>query len=266
MPSRSPRTPRWCFLSASPGPAVSRSAVVKLGLCLALGTAGLVASGCRRSAPDVAPAAPGLGTLAVLKDGRYLFTYLEPNGTFSTTDKPEIIPEVSRKIVRVVDPAQTKGVGEGDNVFTVDVGQLLTAQKVEARPMAREAFETSAMAQLPPGESSPRAQHAPHGPGSAGAGPDGGAQFPSAPGKPVVTVYGTSWCGACRAARQYLSEHKIPFADKDVESDPAAARELAEKAGKMGIPTDRVPILDVRGRLLLGFDRARVEALLGNPT
>lgn len=219
-------------------------------------------AGCRRAAPDVAPAAPGLGTLAVLKDGRYLFTYLEPNGTFATTDKPEIIPEVSRKVVRVVDPAQTKG-GEGDAVYTADVGQLLSAQKVEARPMSREAFETSALAQLPPGESSPRAQHAPP---PAGHGPDGGTSFPSAPGKPVVTVYGTSWCGACRAARQYLSEHKIPFADKDVESDPAAARELAEKASKMGIPTDRVPILDVRGRLLLGFDRARVEALLGNPT
>ena len=239
--------------------------VWRLGLCLAVGAAGLTTGACRRSTPDVAPATPAPGAVTVLKDGRYLFTYLEPNGTFSTTDKPEIIPEVSRKMVRVVDPAQTKK-GEGDTVYTADVSQLLTGQKVEARPMSREAFETSAMAQLPPGESSPRASRAPHGPALAGAGPDGGTAFPSAPGKPVVTVYGTSWCGACRAARQYLSEHKIPFADKDVESDPAAARELAEKAGKMGIPTDRVPILDVRGRLLLGFDRARVEALLGNPT
>jgi len=82
----------------------------------------------------------------------------------------------------------------------------------------------------------------------------------------VVTVYGTSWCGACRAARQYLTEHKIPFADKDVERDPAAARELADKASKMGVPTDRVPVIDVRGRLLLGFDRARIEALLGEST
>jgi len=84
--------------------------------------------------------------------------------------------------------------------------------------------------------------------------------------KPVVTIYGTSWCGACRAAREYMASHKIPFADKDIERDPEAARELAEKAAKMGIPTDRVPVLEVRGRLLLGFDPARVEALLGQPT
>src|SRR3954466_4021169 len=80
----------------------------------------LVAAGCRRAAPDVPPAAPALGTLQVLKDGRYLFTYLEPSGSFATTDKPEIIPEEARKMVRVVDPAQTKTV-EGVDVFTVDV-------------------------------------------------------------------------------------------------------------------------------------------------
>jgi hypothetical protein len=63
-----------------------------------------------------------------------------------------------------------------------------------------------------------------------------------------------------------MASHKIPFADKDIEHDPGAARELADKAAKMGVPTDRIPIIDVRGRLLLGFDRERIEALLGQPT
>ncbi len=79
----------------------------------------------------------------------------------------------------------------------------------------------------------------------------------------MVTVYGTSWCGACRSARQYLTQRRIPFADKDIEKDPEAARELSEKAARLGVPTDRVPILDVRGRLLIGFDQARLETLLG---
>ena len=92
------------------------------------------------------------------------------------------------------------------------------------------------------------------------------APAPAAGGAPVVTIYGTSWCGACKAARQYLTERKIPFADKDVERDADAARELAAKAAKMGVPTDRVPVIDVRGRLLLGFDKARIESLLGERT
>jgi glutaredoxin len=81
-----------------------------------------------------------------------------------------------------------------------------------------------------------------------------------------VIVYGTSWCGACKAARQFLTARKIPFLDKDVERDGAAARELAEKGARLGVPTDRVPVLDVRGRLLLGFDQARLEAMLGEPS
>ena len=235
-------------------------AVRSLPLALVLSFAAAGSAG-HPAPPAAPPPGPTRGSLQILKNGRYLFTYVESNGSFSTTDKPEIIPEPSRKMVRVVDPAQTQNADSAD-VYTVDVNTLLKDQKADARPLPREAFETSALAQLPPGDSSLRAGHGPPGPSGAGGAP----AFPSAPGKPVVTVYGTSWCGACRAARQYLSERKIPFADKDIEADPAAANELAEKAAKMGIPTDRVPVLDVRGRLLLGFDRARVEALLGNPT
>jgi glutaredoxin 3 len=244
-----------------------RAAVpVFLGVVGACGAMFSGTLGCRKSPPPVPAAEPSLGELQVLKDGRFLFTYVEPNGSFATTDKPEIIPEPTRNLVRVIDPAQTK-TKETAAVYAVNVNDLLKSGKASARPLPREAFETAALAQLPAGASSALAggpRGAPVGPPHSPAA-DGGA-IASPPGTPVVTIYGTSWCGACRAARQYFSERKIPFSDKDIEQDPAAARELAQKAAKMGIPTDRVPVLDVRGRLLLGFDRERVEALLGDPT
>jgi glutaredoxin len=241
-----------------------------MALALALAMATAVGTGCKRAAPDVAPAPQVPAELEVLKDGRYLFTYVEPSGTFATTDKPEIIPAGSQQVVRVVDPTKTK-TREGVTVYVVDVRQLQSAGKAAARPLSREAFETAALAQLPPGASSPLGGGGPAAPGAgvAQAHPPAVADagvVTSPPGAPVVTIYGTSWCGACRTARQYFADRKIPFADRDVERDPAAARELAGKAAKSGIPTDRVPILEVRGRLLLGFDRARVEALLGDPT
>ncbi|HET6147449.1 MAG TPA: glutaredoxin family protein [Polyangia bacterium] len=240
---------------------------IPLGLLLV--AFGVLGAGCRRSAPDApVPARTAPQTLEVLKDGRWLFTYVESNGQFATTDKPDAVPEAARALVRVFDPANPPPKNsDSPEVFVADLNQLMKSGKAPAKPMSREAFETAALAQLPPGENSALAARPPGGGAPGPAMPpvarsgDGGAGGP-----PVVTIYGTSWCGACRAARQYLTERKIPFADKDVENDPAAARELADKASKLGVPTDRVPVIDVRGRLLLGFDRARIEALLGEST
>ncbi len=227
-----------------------------------------VVVGCRRSAPESPPqpkAQPGV--VEVLKGGRWLFTYVEPAGTFATTDKPETVPEGARAIVRVFDPADMAKTDSPGQVYVTDLNQLLKSGKAPARAMSRDAFETAALGQLPPGESSALASH---GRGAEGETPPAGATpppaWPADAGAPVVTIYGTSWCGACRAARQYLTERRVPFADKDIERDPAAARELSEKAAKSGIPTDSVPIIEVRGRLLRGFDRARIDALLGEPT
>ena len=227
----------------------------------------LLLAACKKTAPE-APPQPGAApaTIEVLKEGRWLFTYAEPKGTFATTDKPDSVPETARALVRVFDPSAPEKTPGGGRVYVTNLNEVLSKGRAPARPMSREAFETAALAAHPTGESSPLAAQtmrpAPIPAGDGGAAP----AAPTAGGPPVVTIYGTSWCGACKAARQYFASRKIPFADKDVERDADAARELAAKAAKMGIPTDRVPILDVRGRLLLGFDRARVEMLLGEPT
>jgi glutaredoxin len=248
-------------------PARADTAALIPGVALSIAVSVVGAGGCRRAAPEAAPpprAAPG--QLEVLKEGRFLFTYVEKSGAFATTDKPDIIPAEAQQVVRVIDPGQTKNT-EIAMVYVVDVRSLLKDGKAAARPLSREAFETAALAQLPPGASSPlAARRAAEAHQQPPPGPVDAAAVVSPPGTPVVTIYGTSWCGACRAARQYFAERKIPFADRDVERDPAAARELAEKASKLGIPTDRVPIIDVRGRLLQGFDRARIETLLGEAT
>jgi arsenate reductase-like glutaredoxin family protein len=242
-----------------------RRRLVRAGFLCALALSGA----CHRAAPDSAPAAPGApAAIEVLKGGRWLFTYAEPAGTFSTTDKPETIPESARGLVRVIEPTEQMK-GAGDRVYVTNVADLLGKGKSSAKAMSREAFETAALAALPGGQSSPFAAQplAPApipAPASPPTTPAGGTTAPGT--TPVVTIYGTSWCGACRSAREYMTAHKIPFADKDIEKDPAAARELADKAAKMGIPTDRIPVIDVRGRLLLGFDRERIEALLGQPT
>jgi glutaredoxin len=229
-----------------------------------LGLIAVVALSCKKGTPPAPPrtAEATVPTIEVQKDSPLLFTYVNPKGAFATTDKDEDVPENARRLVRVVDPSKGGGT-DATRVYAIDLGELLRAGKTTSRALSREAFETGALAQLPPGESSPLS--GPHGPAlpelpsgvDAGVGPLG---------PPVVILYGTPWCGACKAAKQYLAAKHIPYAYKDIENDPAAARELQAKAAKMGIPTDRVPILDVRGRLLLGFDRTRLDAMLGDST
>jgi glutaredoxin len=232
---------------------------------------GIVAvSACKKSAPPapptVAAAQATKEAVPFSKDSPLLYTYVDPKGTFATTDKAEDVPENARRLVKVVDPSKAdSNPRDSTKVYAVDLAELLAAGKAPARLLSREAFETGALAQLPPGESSLMA--GPHGPVLADELPPGLDAGVPAPGSaPVVILYGTPWCGACKAAKQYLASKHIPFAYKDIENDASAARELQAKAARMGIPTDRVPILDVRGRLLLGFDKARLEAMLGEAT
>jgi glutaredoxin len=219
---------------------------------------------CHKPAPATPPAVESqLPPLEVHKDGTWLFTYVDDTGQFATTDKADSVPAGSRRLVRVVDPS--KGAfdrRDTTNVYAIDLGELLRVGHAPAHVLSRLAFESGALAQLPPGASSLLAER----PASAGRGADEAAPVRGAPGTVVVTLYGASWCGACKEARRYLAARKIPFVEKDIERDPGAARELAEKAARLGIPTDRIPILDVRGRLLIGFDQARLEAMLGEAT
>jgi glutaredoxin len=217
--------------------------------------------GCRKPTPAAPPPeAVKLPPLEVKKEGSWLYTFVDAKGQFTTTDKPDEVPAEARRMVRVIDPSQSAADRrDTTNVYVVDAHQLLAKGQATAQPLSRQAFETGALAQLPPGELSMLTER-----------PDGGdpsaLAAPSAEGPPVVTVYGASWCGVCKQARRYLSGRKIPYAYKDIEKDAAAARELRQKAEPLGIPTDRVPIIDVRGRLLIGFDQARLEAMLGSPT
>ncbi len=221
--------------------------------------------GCRKSVPATPTVAEtSLPPIEVSKDGAWLFTYVDDAGAFATVDKLDAIPAPSRRVVRVVDA--TRGAAErrdSAQVYVVDAEALGKLGKVKAKALSREAFETGALSQLPPGESSAWPRNTADLIG-AGATADGGVGLDGA-NKAVVTVYGASWCGACKAAKQYLSRRKIPYAEFDIEKDERAARALAEKAARLGVSADRIPVIEVQGRLLIGFDEKRLEAVLGNP-
>ena len=77
--------------------------------------------------------------------------------------------------------------------------------------------------------------------------------------KPLrVTVYSSPGCPACTTLRAYLRRHGVPFREVDVSRDQRAAEALVRRSGQMAVPQT-----DINGRLIVGFDRARLDPLLG---
>ena len=73
-----------------------------------------------------------------------------------------------------------------------------------------------------------------------------------------VKVYATPTCGYCHQVKKFLSERGVKYTEYDVSRDRAAADEMVRLTGQMG-----VPVILVDGQAVIGFDRARLEHLLG---
>lgn len=72
-----------------------------------------------------------------------------------------------------------------------------------------------------------------------------------------VTVYSTPSCPWCRVVKDFLKKKQVTFTDYDVSRDERRAQEMVRKSGQMG-----VPVVDVNGRILVGFRPAEIEAAL----
>jgi len=84
-----------------------------------------------------------------------------------------------------------------------------------------------------------------------------------APKAPAVTMYSASWCGVCKKAKAFMQAEGIPFVEKDIEKDRAAAEELQRKAAQAGVASNGVPMFDIGGKIMGGFDPKALVAALG---
>ncbi len=73
-----------------------------------------------------------------------------------------------------------------------------------------------------------------------------------------VVVFSTPTCPYCTMVKHYLEQKGVPFDDVDVSRDQAAAVDMVRRSGQMG-----VPVVDIGGQIVVGFDRMRINRLLG---
>ena len=73
-----------------------------------------------------------------------------------------------------------------------------------------------------------------------------------------VTIYTTPTCVYCKMTKEFFNEHKIQYTEKNVVQDAEAREQMIQKSGQMG-----VPVIDIDGQLVVGFDKERLLELLG---
>ena len=73
----------------------------------------------------------------------------------------------------------------------------------------------------------------------------------------MIIVYSTTWCGFCHMAKAYFDKLGVKYQDVNVEKDMVAAKQAVDKSGQMG-----VPVIDIDGNIIVGFDRPRIDILL----
>jgi len=219
-----------------------------------------LASGCKRSEPGGADPAPTLPA-AVAADAlpplelkpdttkSLYLTYLEEDGDFEIVEKIADVPEASREAVRVVEAGNEAGTGE--LVYVADLRQPGPGGTYPVRVVPRAEWDAKGaerrkvrLEQMVP---SPSAQPA------ASAGPD-----PSN-AKVRAIVYGADWCKPCHLAEDYLKGLGVNVTKKDIEKSDAARAEMQQKLQKIGKQGAGIPVIDIGGQLLLGFNERAVK-------
>lgn len=72
-----------------------------------------------------------------------------------------------------------------------------------------------------------------------------------------VTVYSTPTCPWCKKVKQFLDANKVAYKDLNVASDVAARKEMVKKSGQLG-----VPVMDIDGQIIVGYDEPKLKELL----
>ena len=76
----------------------------------------------------------------------------------------------------------------------------------------------------------------------------------------MVKIYTTPTCPYCKLAKEFMTQNNIAFQELDVYKEPQALDEMVSKSGQLG-----VPVLDIDGKIVVGFNRKRLAEILKVP-
>ena len=71
-------------------------------------------------------------------------------------------------------------------------------------------------------------------------------------------IYTTKTCPWCVKTKEFFTENKVEYEEIDVSSDQKAAQDMFKLSGQMG-----VPVTDIDGEIIIGFDKNKLKKALG---
>jgi glutaredoxin len=199
-----------------------------------------------------------------------MLTWIDEKGETHVELRPADVPAEGRSLVRVVVADREDGTGE--LFYVVDLTRKGGDGVYIAQTMPRRAWEETIAKRreahiaktAPPPLPSPSPSPSPTGP-SPGAPPP--SPITPAAGLTAI-IYGADWCKPCHEAAAYLKSKGVQVVEKNVEKSEAAQEEMRSKLAKSGQHGGSIPVIDVRGQIVIGFsqsslDRAITRALGG---
>ena len=75
---------------------------------------------------------------------------------------------------------------------------------------------------------------------------------------PKITIYTTPTCAYCKMTKGFFKENSVAYEEKDVTVDDKAREEMIQKSGSMA-----VPVIDIDGKIVVGFEKEKLAKLVG---
>lgn len=73
-----------------------------------------------------------------------------------------------------------------------------------------------------------------------------------------IKLYTTPYCTYCKLAKNFLAKNKVTFTEIDISEDEDALKDMMQRSGQMS-----VPVIEVDGTMVVGFNETKLKKLLG---
>ena len=73
----------------------------------------------------------------------------------------------------------------------------------------------------------------------------------------MTKLYSTPTCVYCKTLKGYFKKNDIDFEDIDISKDESQLQKMIKDSGQM-----TVPVVDIDGEIIVGFDKEKIDRLL----